>query len=139
MGEYWKPVNVTRKQYIHPHRVDEGLKLAEWTWSRDSHVLTLALRLGWSVRDDIRIVSDYGGDLRVTDAAKASEAEIGYDSLGERFADVRTAEPGQPHEEDPELVAAIIRAAAPRVPYPEWRAQWTDLFWAAPPDGEHHD
>ncbi len=32
MGEYWKPVNVTRREYIHPHHVNEGLKLTEWTW-----------------------------------------------------------------------------------------------------------
>lgn len=30
MGEYWKPVNLTRGEFIHPHHVDCGLKLGEW-------------------------------------------------------------------------------------------------------------
>jgi len=27
MGEYWKPVNVTKREYIHPHDLYDGLKI----------------------------------------------------------------------------------------------------------------
>lgn len=29
MGQYWKPVNLTKKEYIDPHRLASGLKLWE--------------------------------------------------------------------------------------------------------------
>lgn len=29
MGQYWKPVNLTKREYIHPHRLNVGLKLLE--------------------------------------------------------------------------------------------------------------
>lgn len=29
MGQYWKPVNLTKREYIHPHRLSMGLKLLE--------------------------------------------------------------------------------------------------------------
>lgn len=32
MGEYWKPVNLTKREYIHPHDLNDGLKLGEWNW-----------------------------------------------------------------------------------------------------------
>src|SRR6185369_11270822 len=29
MGQYWKPVNLTKREYIHPHKLGSGLKLWE--------------------------------------------------------------------------------------------------------------
>ena len=29
MGQYWKPVNLDKKEFIHPHRLASGLKLWE--------------------------------------------------------------------------------------------------------------
>jgi len=29
MGQYWKPVNIDKREFIHPHDLDEGLKLWE--------------------------------------------------------------------------------------------------------------
>lgn len=29
MGQYWKPVNLDKREFIHPHKLDSGLKLWE--------------------------------------------------------------------------------------------------------------
>ena len=63
MGEYWKPVNLTKKQFIHPHNVGNGLKLAEW-WGYDSAVTRL-MKKRWDDADDVRAVSDYGGQMQL--------------------------------------------------------------------------
>ena len=116
MGEYWKPVNVTRREYIHPHSVDCGLKLVEWTWPTSR---VLAIMASWSVGDDIRIVSDYGGDIRVTDAAKAGSEPVTYDDLGD-FTEITAP--------DPDVIrgtAWLVRAAvAPHIRYEDWHAEW---------------
>lgn len=82
MGEYFKPFNVTKQEYIHPHQVDCGLKLAEWLHP-ESNVIRLACR--WSATDDIRILSDYGTDIRVTESAKASDEVVDYDTACDAF------------------------------------------------------
>ena len=61
VGEYWKPVNVTRGEYIHPHKLNNGLKLLEW-WGYGSNVVRRRMREVWPDDDDIRAVSDYGGE-----------------------------------------------------------------------------
>lgn len=63
MGEYWKPVNVTRKEWIHPHCEDEGLKWGEWS-NPDSAVVSL-MRSAWASTDEVFAVSDYGGLKRL--------------------------------------------------------------------------
>ena len=63
MGEYWFPVNLTRREYIHPHRVGNGLKLGEW-WGYESNVVKLMDR-EWPNTDDVRAISDYGGKMRL--------------------------------------------------------------------------
>ena len=76
MGEYWKPVNLDKRQQVHPHYVDDGLKWREWVSDetgviderpRDSATRRTVLRLltegVWSSSDEIRIVSDYGGSV----------------------------------------------------------------------------
>lgn len=68
MGEYWIPTNVTKKQFVHPHRVDNGLKLREWNWPESATVrrINQLIEEGhWSNRDDIRAFSDYGGELQL--------------------------------------------------------------------------
>lgn len=65
MGEYWKPVNVTRMECIHPHDFNDGLKLGEWFHTGDFESATLkALRklcAGPWKNDVVLIASDYGG------------------------------------------------------------------------------
>jgi hypothetical protein len=59
VGEYWKPVNLTRKEWIHPHDVEDGLKWGEWT-ATGSRTRELMAAL-WPDTDTIVAVSDYGG------------------------------------------------------------------------------
>lgn len=76
MGEYWKPVNVDKRQQVHPHRVGDGLKWREWvseeqdepeTEPFDSDTRRTVQRLiqegKRSADDEVRIVSDYGGSV----------------------------------------------------------------------------
>lgn len=85
MGEYWKPVNLTRGEFIHPHHWDCGLKLAEWN-SRDSPVMRV-IRERWKSSDDVRAVSDYGGQLQLSGHGNADWPD--YDTLEEHFVEVR--------------------------------------------------
>lgn len=124
MGEYWMPVNLTKKTYVHAHRVDEGLKLGEWG---NPHSAVLAILSRWSHEDDIRVVSDYGGDLRITPAAKAGEdrAEL-YDLIQDDPAFVNlTSLEGTPNTV---LLRAFFEAAEPHMRdrgyYDEWRDEW---------------
>lgn len=57
MGEYWKPVNVTRREYINPHDLDNGLKIREWNWPESRTMKLIAER--WSDTDVVVFVSDY--------------------------------------------------------------------------------
>ena len=57
MGEYWKPINLTKREYIHPHDLDCGLKLGEWNWPGSS--VTKLINERWSPTDMVVAVSDY--------------------------------------------------------------------------------
>ena len=107
MGEYWKPVNVTRKEYVRAHRVDEGLKLSEWTWPGSR---VMAIVATWGPTDDIRIVSDYYGDIRVTDAAKGSAIEASYDLCEEDPSWVSIESTCGRDPQNTDTVRAVIRA-----------------------------
>lgn len=90
MGEYWKPVNVTRGEWIHPHHVGSGLKLGEWNYN-GSPVLDLIDKLleagSWSRSDDVRAVSDYGNEIQLF--GNRSDTECPYDDVEESFREVR--------------------------------------------------
>ena len=45
MGQYYYIVNLTKKQYLHPHVFDDGLKLLEFASSRCRTLSALALLL----------------------------------------------------------------------------------------------
>lgn len=59
MGEYWKPVNITKREYIHPHDLNDGLKFGEWTFPRSATMTMIKDR--WSPTDAVVYVGDYGG------------------------------------------------------------------------------
>lgn len=118
MGEYWKPVNVTRREYIHPHHVNEGLKLAEWTW-RGSAVL--ALLAAWSPEDDVRVVSDYGGDIRVTDKARESNTAVDYEEIG-GWPELKA----MPDVAPSDLAKLIVATVAPSIRYEDWHEAWKE-------------
>ena len=90
MGEYWKPVNMTRREYIHPHKVNCGLKLPEWNWLGSSvwkRINALIESGRWSEDDDIRALSDYGGELQLKGTPKHGPHED-LEELCETYLDV---------------------------------------------------
>ena len=83
MGQYHIVVNVTKRQYLHPHRCGDGLKLLEFGGSGGGTMLALAILLadsngrgagdlsgGWSdaerrtmsVEDPYRLIGSWAGD-----------------------------------------------------------------------------
>lgn len=67
MSEYWKPVNVTKQEYVHPHNTrngGNGLKWGEWNYPKSNtmnRIQELFESGEWDPKDDIRALSDYGG------------------------------------------------------------------------------
>lgn len=59
MGEYWKPVNVTKREYIDPHDMNDGLKLGEWNLPESGTRRLMDER--WEESDTVVFVSDYDG------------------------------------------------------------------------------
>ena len=71
MGQYFIAVNRTKRQWLHPHRFGDGMKLKELMGSADGLLAGLGLLLtpeaGWNdeivgswAGDDVSIVGDYG-------------------------------------------------------------------------------
>ncbi len=79
MGEYWHPVNVTRREYINPHDVGDGLKMGEWSWPESATMMLMAER--WSDTDTVVFVSDYEG--LIVCRGKIEGEPPRYDSLDE--------------------------------------------------------
>lgn len=78
MGQYWKPVNLTKREYIHPHRLGDGLKLLEQASSSNlSAALTILLatmpqRRGGGDFQNNPFIGRWAGD-KVTFAGDYSE------------------------------------------------------------------
>ena len=87
MGEYWKPVNLTKGEFIHPHNVGCGLKLGEWNYPASRVREIIAAR--WQPTDDVRAVSDYGGEMQLSGRGDGPSPD--YDTLAEDFVEVRNA------------------------------------------------
>jgi hypothetical protein len=97
MGEYWKPVNFTKREYVHPPRLDCGLKLGEWHYPESAvmcRVTGLLASGQWQATDDICACSDYGGLLQMF-GSKGERPEFdGYEAAEHGFKDASLA-PGQ--------------------------------------------
>lgn len=69
MGQYYYVVNVTKRQYLHPHKFGDGLKLMEFGASGGGAMLGLAILLsdgngrgGGDLDSDSEIVGSWAGD-----------------------------------------------------------------------------
>jgi hypothetical protein len=69
MGQYYHIVNLTKKQFIHPHKFGDGLKLLEFGSSGSGTMLGLAVLLansnnrgGGDLRSENPIVGSWAGD-----------------------------------------------------------------------------
>ena len=67
MGQYWKPVNIDKREFIHPHQLKDGLKLVEFLGSTTTTALGVLLaamperRGGGDIEAD-PIVGRWAGD-----------------------------------------------------------------------------
>jgi len=82
MGQYYVVVNLTKKQYLYPHRFNEGVKLLEFGASGGGTMTGLAILLansnnrgGGDLRSDNPIIGSWAGDRIVIagDYAKAGD------------------------------------------------------------------
>lgn len=67
MGQYWLPVNITKKQFIHPHKLGAGLKLWEQVYS---DYVGKALLVLCAAHREVR----GGGDIRPLEGEKMHPA-----------------------------------------------------------------
>lgn len=74
MGQYYIAVNVDKKEFIHPHQYDNGLKLMEWSYigNKFSTALLNLIAHRWK-GDRVYVVGDYA-DL-------SDEHEVWYEEL----------------------------------------------------------
>ena len=49
MGEYWKPINLTKQEFVHPHELGCGLKLGEWNHPDSRVWLTVAIQTVFTI------------------------------------------------------------------------------------------
>lgn len=69
MGQYYYPVNLDKRQFIHPHKFGDGLKLLEFGCSGDGTMTGLAILLsdgnnrgGGDLHSDNPIIGSWAGD-----------------------------------------------------------------------------
>lgn len=85
MGEYWKPVNLTRGEFIHPHHVGCGLKIMEW--NHPGSGVRLVMKDHWKPTDDVRALSDYGGEMQLS-GVPGSQDSPHYEDIEAQFVEV---------------------------------------------------
>lgn len=90
MGQYHKVCNLDKKQFLHPHKAGDGLKLLEFGCSSNGTMTLLALLLA---RDN----GKGGGDLHV-------DEDQDVHMLVGSWAGDRIAIVGDYHEKDDELI-----------------------------------
>ena len=83
MGQYYLICNLDKKEYLHPHRFDEGMKAREWMWSgRVPRALSILLidgdgRGGGDVRlQNTDIIGRWAGDRIVISGDYSDEGKF---------------------------------------------------------------
>jgi len=105
MGQYWKPVNLDKKEFLHAHKLGDGLKLIEIAYSSHGVMAAVALLLaplpdgprgggdprsrdpmiGRWAGDRIIFVGDYSED---TDAPHIPDFGGLYGRLDDEYTDI---------------------------------------------------
>lgn len=109
MGQYHYIINLDKREYLHPHRFGDGLKLLEFGASGEGTMLGLALLLakdngrgGGDLRSNAKIIGSWAGDRIVIagdcgdktetiDGTPVSLHELAsaeYEEISERVLDV---------------------------------------------------
>lgn len=96
MGQYWKPVNLDKKEYLHAHKFDEGLKLLEQAYSSGGVTTALCLLLARGLNDGPRgggdprsggsMLGRWAGD-RIVFVGDYCDPEL-YKALDEEYTDI---------------------------------------------------
>lgn len=83
MGQYYYVVNVTKKQYLHPHKFGEGIKLLEFSQSAGGTMTALAALLadgngrgGGDIGSSDPLVGSWAGDTIVIAGDYADEGKF---------------------------------------------------------------
>lgn len=83
MGQYYKIVNLDKKQFLHPHAFGDGLKLLEFGSSGSGTMCGLAILLahgnnrgGGDLRSENPIVGSWAGDRIVITGDYADEGDF---------------------------------------------------------------
>lgn len=83
MGQYYKLCNIDKKQYIHPHKFGDGLKLMEFGQSGYGTMMGLAVLLadgnnrgGGDLRSENTVVGSWAGDRIVITGDYADEGRF---------------------------------------------------------------
>jgi len=94
MGQYYQVYNIDKKESIHAHRINNGLKLMEqvgWDKSTSSALwLLLASRGGGDARSSHHLIGSWAGDRIVIQGDYAKDTDKGYlsESDLDGFADI---------------------------------------------------
>ena len=101
MGQYYHVVNLDKAQYIHPHRMGDGLKLLEFGSSGDGTMLALAVLLaegngrgGGDLYSSNNIIGSWAGDRIVVAGDYADENKFldDYKHLVDKWHEQKKAE-----------------------------------------------
>ncbi len=83
MGQYYLIVNLDKKQFLHPHRCGDGLKLLEFACSASGTLTALAILLadgnnrgGGDLRSDHPVIGSWAGDGIVVAGDYADEGKF---------------------------------------------------------------
>lgn len=87
MGQYYKIVNLDKKQYLHPHDFGDGLKLCEFGSSGMGTMFALAALLsngngrgGGDISSNDSLIGSWAGDRIVVIGDYADPGQFGIDS-----------------------------------------------------------
>ena len=83
MGQYYLIVNLDKKQFLHPHKCGDGLKLMEFACSASGTLTALAILLadgnnrgGGDLRSDHPVIGSWAGDRIVIAGDYADEGRF---------------------------------------------------------------
>ena len=93
MGQYYLIVNLDKKQYLHPHRCGDGLKLLEFGCSATGTLTALAILLadgngrgGGDLRSENPVIGSWAGDRIVIAGDYADEGKFTGDPASNLYA-----------------------------------------------------
>ncbi len=111
MGQYYLIVNLDKKQYLHPHKCGDGLKLLEFCCSANGTLTALAILLadgnnrgGGDLRSNHPIIGSWAGDRIVIAGDYADEGKFTPDPARNLY--------GVAHDEYQDISRQALRAMA---------------------------